>query len=136
MERMIINGSKGFLKQIFNKRVIFFIIFFWLVTPVYSSEKLISCEVLEVSNQNRAGNQILKNINYILFHHANAVDRDKISSWLKRNDGKEIIFIVDGKRYKGVIYRMAHCFGRGLIIHMNDLSLKKRDLFNLIISYN
>lgn len=134
MGKVVKNSSNCFVWHIFKKRIFFlFIIFLWMAGPVYSSEELISCEVLDVSGQNHADNKIYQKIKYILFHHANAKDREQLSSYLKRNNGKEILFSVNGKRYQGILYRMPHCFGRGLIIHMNDISLKKRDLFDLVV---
>ena len=100
-----------------------------------ASDEVISCEVLEVSGIVKSTSSPLKEIRYILFHHANSRDRVRLSEGLKAHSGEEVVFRVNGKEFKGILFRMPHCFGRGLIIHMHDLKVKKRDIIEVILPF-
>ncbi len=118
------------------KRWIFLCIaFLWAASPAFSSEKIkLKCEVLEVSTSFKSDSSRLNGIRYILLHHANAEDREKLSKWLKAHSGTEVIFIVNNREYKGILSRLAHCFGRGLLIYSDDVKLNKRDIIDVILS--
>ncbi|MBW1924849.1 MAG: hypothetical protein JRJ35_15385 [Deltaproteobacteria bacterium] len=70
----------------------------------------------------------------MLIHHANAADRPLLSRWLKENSGKEVTFVVDRETGRGVLYRLAHCFGRGLLIHGESLKVEARDIIEVFLT--
>lgn len=74
----------------------------------------------------------LNGVRYVLLHHANAADRDTLSKWLKARSGTEVKFAFDRKGYKGILCRLAHCFGRGLLIYTGDARPMKRDIIDVI----
>ena len=90
-------------------------------------------EVLEVSPNFQIDSSALKPIHYLLIHHANASDRVRLSKWLKTNSGSQVTFLIKDKKYKGVLCRMAHCFGRGLLIFAEPVEVKPRDIVELVL---
>ena len=104
------------------------------VSPVFGSDALkLQCEVLESSEAlNSAGAQFY-GIRYILLHQANAADREKLSDWLKNNSGSEVTFTFKGNTVPGVLCRMPHCFGRGLLIYRNEIKPDKRDIIEVTL---
>ncbi len=105
-----------------------------IASPAFSSEKIeIPCEVMEVSSSFTSSQPQLNAIRYILLHHANAADRERLSRWLKAHSGNEVAFIVDNREYKGVLFRLAHCFGRGLLIYVGDVRPEKRNIIEVIL---
>ena len=107
---------------------------FLIASPAFSSEKIeIPCEVMEVSSSFTSSHPQLNAIRYILLHHANAADRERLSRWLKAHSGTEVTFIVDNREYKGVLFRLSHCFGRGLLIYMGDARPEKRDIIAVLL---
>ena len=117
-----------------KKRLICLLSLFLVVSPAFSSEKIeIPCEVMEVSSSFTSSNPQVNAIRYILLHHANAADRERLSRWLKDHSGTEVTFIVDNREYKGVLFRLAHCFGRGLLIYVGDARPEKRDIIEVIL---
>ncbi len=107
----------------------------WLASPAFSSERMkLQCEVLEVSKAFKSASDQLSAIRYILLHHANAADREKLSKWLKAHSGTEVTFIVKNREYQGILNRLAHCFGRGLLIYTDDIKPKKRAIIEVILS--
>ncbi len=112
-----------------------FALLLWIASPAFSSEKIkLKCEVLEVSDALKSASTKLNGIRYILLHHANAEDRGKLSKWLKAHSGTEVTFIINHREYEGILNRLAHCFGRGLLIYTDDIRPNKRDIIEVILS--
>jgi hypothetical protein len=110
----------------------------FLVLPVastgFASEGTrLPCEVLEVSPDFKNPSGQLSGVGYLLVRHANASDRERFSKWLKTHSGTEVGFVVQGREYKGILSRLANCFGRGLLIYKNQITAKKRDIIDLIL---
>lgn len=118
-----------------NRLIIYSLALFWLSSPVFASQKLtLQCEVLEASEAFKSTSAQLNGIRYILLHHANASDRETLSRWLKAHSGTEVQFIVHNTQYTGVLCRVAHCFGRGLLVYAGDVTPNKRDIIEVILS--
>jgi hypothetical protein len=108
---------------------------FWAATPGFPQEKTtIPCEIMEVSGSFESSSTKLTGIRYILLHHAHSEDRETLSKWLRSYSGTEVTFIVNQKKQKGVLFRLAHCFGRGLLIYTGDVGLEKRDIIDVVLS--
>ena len=104
-------------------------------SPAYSLEKIkIPCEVMEVSPSFTCSSSQLDGIHYILLHHAIDADRETLSKWLRASSGTEVTFIVNHIAYTGILCRLAHCFGRGLLIYVGDVRAEKRDIIEVILS--
>lgn len=91
------------------------------------------CEVMESSGALKSSSDKLNGVCYILLHHANNADRERLSKWLKAHSGTEVNFIFDNREYKGILCRLPHCFGRGLLIYSGDVTAKNRDIIELIL---
>jgi len=96
----------------------------------------IPCEVLESSGPFISSSDKLNGIRVILIHHANAKDREILSRWLKDHSGTEIKFTVNKREYKGTLCRLAHCFGRGLLIYTDDINMMKRDIIEITLPFS
>lgn len=92
------------------------------------------CEVMEVSEPFKCSSDQLSEIRYILLHHAYNADREILSRWLKAYSGTEVTFIVNHKKYTGILCRLAHCFGRGLLVYTGEVRPEKRDIIEVILS--
>jgi len=88
---------------------------------------------MESSDALKSSSANLNGVRYILLHHANSADREILSKWLKAYGGTEVKFIFEGKAYKGILCRLAHCFGRGLLIYTADVRPIKRDIIDVIL---
>ncbi|MBC8431296.1 MAG: hypothetical protein H8D96_05195 [Desulfobacterales bacterium] len=110
--------------------------FSWLLTvsPAFCQDKInLPCEVMESSDALKSSSGNLNGVRYILLHHANSADRETLSKWLKAYSGTEVKFMFEGKEYKGILCRLAHCFGRGLLIYTADVKPVKRDIIDVIL---
>ncbi len=106
-----------------------------VAAPASTLDKItIPCEVMEVSKSFESSSSRLIGIRYILLHHAHTENRETLSKWLRAHSGTEVTFIVDEREYKGILFRLAHCFGRGLLIYAADVSPEKGDIIKVILS--
>ena len=109
--------------------------FLWVARPAFSLEKItIPCEVMEVSESFESSSSKLNGVRYILLHQAHSEDREILSKWLKTHSGTEVTLIVNQKEYKGILFRLAHCFGRGLLVYVGDVRPEKRDIIKVVLS--
>lgn len=106
----------------------------WLLTtPAFGADVMtLPCEVLESSEALSSAKANFYGIRYVLLHQANAADRDKFSDWLKENTGTEVQFTFEHNTYPGVLCRMPHCFGRGLLIYKSGVRPVKRDIIEVM----
>ena len=96
-------------------------------------EITLPCEVMETSDSLKSSLAKLNGIRYILLHHANSADSETLSKWLAENSETEVTFIFEGKEYKGILCRLAHCFGRGLLIYAADVKPTKKDIIEVVL---
>ena len=117
-----------------KRLVLVVLLFLAVISPALAQDTIhLPCEVLEVSPNFQIDSSALKPIHYLLIHHANASDRVRLSKWLKTNSGSQVTFIIKDKKYNGVLCRMAHCFGRGLLIFAEPVEVKPRDIVELVL---
>lgn len=93
----------------------------------------LQCEVLEPSPEIKIVDQELQGLRYLLIHHANSKDRETLSNWLKTKHGANVEFFIKGRRYSGLLCRLANCFGRGILIFKADIRPEKRDIIEVIL---
>ena len=100
--------------------------------PSVSQNIEIKCEVLDVGGPSISETiKPLNNTRYILLHHADVQEQMLLSKCLKRYNGKEIIFSIKGTSCRGIIYRLPHCFGRGLILYNDTIKVKKKSIIKI-----
>jgi len=122
------------LRRLFIASFSAIFLFLLFALPAFTADEIgMPCEVLEVSGNVKAQSDTLRDIHFMVIHHANAADRVKLSNWLKGNSGTEVGFTVGGKKYYGVLYRLAHCFGRGLLIYRDKIDVKARIIIEVTL---
>jgi hypothetical protein len=117
-------------------RILLFLLPLLLLTAssVLCQDKIkLPCEVMESSGALKSSSDKLNGVCYILLHHANSADRERLSKWLKAHSGTEVNFIFDNREYKGILCRLSHCFGRGLLIYSGDVRPIKRGIIDVIL---
>lgn len=115
-------------------RWIWFGVFVLFASPAFGSEQwAIPCEILESSEAINSTSNKIDGIRYLLLRQANSADRETFSSWLKAHGGTEINFGFEDRTYRGVLCRLANCFGRGLLIYTADVQFKKRDIIDIVL---
>ena len=110
------------------------LISFFAASSGFCQEEIrLPCEVMETSDFLKSSSTKLNGVRYLLLHHANSADRENLSKWLTEHSETEVSFVFEGKEYKGILCRLAHCFGRGLLIYDSDVSPVKRDIIDVLL---
>src|SRR5262245_2242648 len=99
---------------------------FLITWIVRQSKAALSIEVMEVFSSPDGPSALL-------VHHANESTRNAFSAWLRARDGAAIIFrTAAGTAIDGRVFRVRMCFGRGLIVTRSKLSIREKDILNII----
>jgi hypothetical protein len=113
-----------------------FLPFLWLfcTSPAFCQDRItLPCEVMESSDALKSSISKLDGVRYLLLHHANSADRETLSAWLTKHSGAEVTFVFKGEKHTAVLCRLAHCFGRGLLIYTADVQPVKRDIIDVAL---
>lgn len=93
---------------------------------------VLEAEVLEGSGPVAVPGAATSPIRSAVVHHYQAQDQARLSIWLRRQSGSPVTFITkDGGTHRGVLNRLKHCFGRGLLIYADPVSLAEKDRMRL-----
>ena len=109
----------------------------WLAaSPALCAETLkLPCEVMETSAVLNSISGNINGVRYVLLHHAHSEDREGLSEWLKTFNGTDVTFIFHGEKFEGILCRLAHCFGRGLLIYTANIKPQKQDIIEVILPF-
>ncbi len=100
------------------------LLFLFMSSPSLSGDgKAIECEVMETAEVVKGCG--LQGTHLLLIHHARENERAELSKMLKAFSGKQTEFTVGHTHYRGVIFRLSHCFGRGLLLYRGDIKVEK-----------
>ena len=81
-----------------------------LASAVAKPQDAITAEVMEVFSAPSGPSALL-------VHHADEATREGFANWLRSNSGSQITCVLQDKtQFTGRIFRIALCFGRGLIL--------------------
>jgi len=107
---------------------------FTFSSSTFSKEQILSFEVIDSNSVNKTKiTSYYRGLGYILVHHANSAEREKVSQFLKNNNGREVRFYLNDDSHFGVLFRLPYCFGRGLFIYSGDLKVKRYDIIDVVI---
>ncbi len=89
-------------------------------------------EVLEGSGSVAVPGLAPESVRYAVVHHYRAQDRSDLSAWLRSRGGSPVTFVTkDGRAHQGVLNRLKHCFGRGLLIFSDPVDLAEKEIVRL-----
>jgi hypothetical protein len=92
----------------------------------------LEAEVLEASQAVMLPGTSQDRIRYLILHHKHQADRERLSAWLHRHGGAEVVFeTTDGTTHAAVLQRLKHCFGRGLLLYADAVELKEKAVIRL-----
>lgn len=94
-------------------------------------EVAIPCEVMETSQAKLTSFSNEVAIHYALIHHRDARERPALSKCLKKQTAHEVSFCYEGRKCRAILFRLDHCFGRGLLIYFDEVRLKKGAIIRL-----
>ena len=89
-------------------------------------------EVLESSGSVVVPGFASESVHYAVVHHHRSQDRSDLSAWLRSRGGSRVTFVTkDGLSHQGVLNRLKHCFGRGILIYSDRADLADKEIVRL-----
>jgi hypothetical protein len=105
-------------------------------TAAYAGDPFVDAEVMESASVALPGTA-MASVRYALVHHKHQKDQQSFAAWLNRHAGTTISFrSADGSVHQGVLQRLKHCFGRGLLLYSDAVELSSRDVIGLALAAN
>ena len=98
----------------------------------HAQDLVLEAEVMEGSGDIALRGLAPNRVGYALVHHKHQADQASFASWLRQHAGAQVAFEApDGTVHAAVIERLKHCFGRGLLLYMDAVALKEKDVIRL-----
>ncbi|MBW1695576.1 MAG: hypothetical protein JRH18_00170 [Deltaproteobacteria bacterium] len=114
--------------------ILIFVFALAVFRPALTSDTFtIPGEVFEASGPMQLPQKTVLGLRYALLRHANAADRKALSAWLKAHSCSEVTFTLNSHSYRGILCRLAYCFGRGLLLYTADVSMSKGTIIDLTL---
>lgn len=99
-----------------------------------ASTQELEAEVLEGSGELLAPGAHPASFRYAIVHHATREGRPIMSEWLRSQDSLTVTFVThDGAAHRGVLRRLRHCFGRGLLVFTDPVRLREKQVIRLML---
>lgn len=93
---------------------------------------VLEAEVLESTGSVVVPGLNSESVRYAVVHQHRSQDRSDLSAWLRSRGGSPVTFVTkDGRAHQGVLNRLNHCFGRGLLIFSDPVDLAEKDIVRL-----
>lgn len=97
-----------------------------------ASPSVLEAEVLEGSGSLDVVGTRAGTVRYALIHHAREQDRAAFAQWLRSHESAGVtISTKDGQPHQGVLSRLKHYFGRGLLIYADPIGLRDKDVLQV-----
>jgi len=67
-----------------------------------------------------------------VIHHKHERDQAAFAEWLRGHQSGSVSFIAsDGNPHRGILHRLKHCFGRGLLLYTDSAQLTEKAVIRL-----
>ena len=107
------------------------LLFFLLHPAGLLKRKPSNARVLDAGRVNEGYKLQRDDIHYLVIHHAQSEDRASLSGLLKTFNGHEASFSITGRTFPVLIFRLSHCFGRGVLLFKTPLVIKNKDIIGV-----
>jgi len=101
--------------------------------PSLCAESLVlEVEVMESSEGMTIPGAGSTHVRFAVIHHKHERDQTAFSEWLRGLQSGPVSFVAnDGNTHQGILRRLKHCFGRGLLLYINSVSLAEKAVIRL-----
>ncbi len=114
--------------------------FAWLIgalllgSPSYlwAGSLVLEAEVMESSEDMAIPGAGSAQVRSAVIHHKHERDQAAFSEWLRGYQSGAVSFVAsDGSTHQGMLHRLKHCFGRGLLLYINGVALAEKAVIRL-----
>jgi len=109
----------------------------WMLLPEVAAggqagSPVVDVEVPEASSAVAVPGAGPPSVRYAVVHHKRPEDRSGLSEWLRAHESTEVSFKTsEGNWHQVVLRRLKHCFGRGILLYADSVSLHEKDVVQL-----
>jgi len=98
----------------------------WAGSLVLEAEVMESAEGIAIPGTGSA------QVRSALIHHKHERDQAAFAEWLRGHQSGAVSFVVsDGSTHRAILHRLKHCFGRGLLLYADGVSLVEKAVIRL-----
>jgi len=99
---------------------------------LWAGSLVLEAEVMEGSEGLAVPGSGSAQIRTALLHHKHERDQAAFSEWLRGHQSGVVSFVVsDGSVHQAILHRLKHCFGRGLLLYTDGVSLAEKAVIRL-----
>ena len=93
---------------------------------------VLEVEVMESSEGMAIPGAGSAHVRFAVIHHKHERDQTAFSEWLRGHQSDSVNFVAsDGNTHQGILHRLKHCFGRGLLLYTTSVSLPEKAVIRL-----
>ena|SRR2546426_1441162 len=99
---------------------------------LFAETLVLEAEVMEGSQGMVVPGMGFSEMRYAIVHHNHERDQAAFSGWLRGHQSGVVKFVAsDGSTHQGMLHRLKHCFGRGLLLFTTSISLAEKAVIRL-----
>ena len=101
-------------------------------SSLWGGNLVLDAEVMESSEEMAIPGAGSAHVRSAVIHHKHERDQAAFSEWLRGRQSGVVNFVAsDGSTHQGILHRLKHCFGRGLLLFTTSVSLPEKAVIRL-----
>ncbi len=101
-------------------------------SSLWAGSLVLEAEVMESSEEMAIPGAGSAHVRSAVLHHKHERDQAAFSEWLRGHQSGVVKFVAsDGSTHQGILHRLKHCFGRGLLLYTTSVSLPEKAVIRL-----
>ena len=101
-------------------------------SSLWAGNLVLEAEVMESSEEMAIPGAGSAHVRSAVIHHKHERDQAAFSEWLRGHQSGGVKFVAsDGSAHQAILYRLKHCFGRGLLLYTTSVSLPEKAVIRL-----
>jgi len=101
-------------------------------SSLWAGSLQLEAEVMESSEGMVVPGVTSTQVRSAFIHHQNEPDQATFAEWLLSHQSGSVRFVMsDGSTHQGMLHRLKHCFGRGLLLYADGAQLTEKAVIRL-----
>ena len=101
-------------------------------SSLWAGSLQLEAEVMESSEGMVVPGVASTQVRSAVIHHKHEPDQATFAEWLRSHQSGSVRFVMsDGSTHQGMLHRLKHCFGRGLLLYVDGAQLTEKAVIRL-----